>query len=63
MIELICGMLGCLLVLAGFAIGVYVADKEVFRSRKPQQEQEKDEEQRKLEKQLENLLNYGGDNR
>lgn len=63
MLELLCGMAGCLLVLGGFALGVYTADKNVFRKAKPQEEQDKDEQQRKLEKQLENLLNYGGDNR
>ena len=63
MLELLCGMAGCLIVLGGFALGIYAADKGVFRKTKPQEEQGEDEQQRKLEKQLENLLNYGGDNR
>lgn len=58
-------LLACFIVVASFALGgflgLYAGSKGMFPHKTIKEEKPKDEEKLTLEKQLENLMTYGGD--
>lgn len=64
MAQLLIAMLGCFIVISGFALGgflgLYAGSKGAYPRRAVKEEKTKEEDKLTLEKQFENMMNYGG---